>query len=103
MNPPFSAAMSVSLGTAGRFDFAVIATLDFDVDDARTTSLSAGGRLDFPVAALSFARASGVRKENTDFPGRGVSPSRAPRSLGASWICVEGPSGAVPRTGGCGM
>jgi hypothetical protein len=63
---------------------AVITTLDLAVDDVGAISLSAGGRLDFPVAALSFARASGVRKENTDFPGSGVSPSSAPRSLGAS-------------------
>ena len=82
----------------------MIDTLDFAVDDAGPISFNAAGRLDFPVAALSFARASGVRKENTDFPGRGVSPRRAPRSLGAScWGCVEGPRGPVPRRGGCGM
>lgn len=103
MKPPFRAAIAVSFVTAGRFDFAVMATLDLTVDDAGPSSLSAGGKSDFPVAALSFARASGVRKEKTDFPGRGVSPSKAPRSFGASWGCIDGACGAVPRTGGCGM
>ena len=77
----------------------------FAVEDAGPISFNAGGRFDFPVAAESLARASGVRKENTDFPGRGVSPRRAPRSLGKRGCdCEEGGWwGAVPRMGGWGM
>jgi hypothetical protein len=74
--------MAVSLGTEGRFDFAVTFPFGFEVNGP--TSLSAGGRFDLPVACVIRARASGVRKANTDFPGRGFSPSRAPRSLGAN-------------------
>ena len=48
MNPPFNAAMAASLGTEGRFDFAV--TVAFGFADIGPISLNVGGRFDFPVA-----------------------------------------------------
>jgi hypothetical protein len=83
MNPPFSAAIAVSLGIGGRADFAAI--LFGDLEDG-PVSFKAGGRSVLPVTLLIWARASGVRNENTDFPGRGFSPSNAPRSLGARLV-----------------
>lgn len=72
----------------------------FDFEVVGPASFKAGGRFVLPVAACIFARASGVMNEKTDFPGRGFSPRRAPRSLGASGVCVVGPGGGAPRTGG---
>src|SRR5579871_5814253 len=98
MNPPLNAATAVSFGIFGRPD--LTAVLTFVLDVVGPVSFKAGGRSDLPVAACILARASGVRKENTDFPGRGVSPRMAPLSLGASWVSVDGPGGGAPRMGG---